>query len=201
MARDNSSDCNDNAAQPPGKEGSMTMTVSQFRDEWADREAIRDCLWRYARGIDRSDEAMLRSAYWPDATDDHGGLFSGSATDFIDRAAKNFPNRDRTTMHLISNMIIRLDGSRAKAESYVYAIESSPNAEGQMRDIVCAARYLDHFERRGDEWRIAQRTVAIDWFREYPDAPDWVVGPFGLGETSRGGPKPEDKSYCWLGLA
>ena len=37
-----------------------------------DREAIRDCLYRYCRGIDRADEAALRSAYWPDATDCHG---------------------------------------------------------------------------------------------------------------------------------
>ena len=49
----------------------MSMTVSQFRDELADREAIRDCLYRYARGMDRCDEEMLRSAYWEDALDDH----------------------------------------------------------------------------------------------------------------------------------
>lgn len=39
--------------------------------ELLDREAIRDCLYRYCRGIDRGDEAALRSTYWPDAHDNH----------------------------------------------------------------------------------------------------------------------------------
>ena len=39
--------------------------------ELLDREAIRDCIYRYCRGIDRADEASLRSSYRPDATDRH----------------------------------------------------------------------------------------------------------------------------------
>ena len=38
----------------------MRWTVSQFRDELADREAIRHCLLRYARGVDRIDEDCRR---------------------------------------------------------------------------------------------------------------------------------------------
>ena len=37
-----------------------------------DREAIRDCLYRYCRGIDRADEDARRSAEWPDVRDCHG---------------------------------------------------------------------------------------------------------------------------------
>ena len=50
-----------------------------------DREAIRDCLYLYCRGIDRLDEKALRAAYWPDATDSHGA-YKGSAAGFIDMA-------------------------------------------------------------------------------------------------------------------
>jgi SnoaL-like domain len=32
-----------------------------------DRETIRDCLARVARGEDRRDAVLLSSAYWPDA--------------------------------------------------------------------------------------------------------------------------------------
>ena len=94
----------------------MTITVSQFRDEWADREAIRDCIWRYARGIDRVDEEMLRSVYWPDATDEHAGMFSGPASEFVDWSMQNLPTMG-DTCHLITNLLIRLDGDKAKVES------------------------------------------------------------------------------------
>src|SRR5580698_9856083 len=176
----------------------MTITVSQMREEWADREAIRDCLLRYSRGIDRGDEDMLRSAHWPDATDDHAGMFSGRATDYIDMAVKNAPTRFPTA-HFVTNEIIRIDGDQAKVESYVYAVHVGMTIKGVQRDVVAAARYLDRFERRDDEWRIAARVVTIDWFREYDGVADWQAGPFGNVEASRGASRPHDKSYSWLG--
>ena len=47
-----------------------------------DKQAIQDVLVRYCRGVDRCDLEMLRSAYWEDATDDHGSL-SGNAWEFV----------------------------------------------------------------------------------------------------------------------
>jgi len=38
----------------------------------ADKEEIRDALFRYCRGIDRGDAAMMRSAYHADAIEHHG---------------------------------------------------------------------------------------------------------------------------------
>lgn len=103
-------------------------------------------------------------------------------------------------MHFVTNPLIRIDGNTAAVESYVYAIHSGMEIEGEERDLIVSARYLDRFERRGDEWRIAARVVAIDWFREYPDSADWEVGPFGMGDAARGRAKPVDKSYAWLRL-
>jgi ketosteroid isomerase-like protein len=176
----------------------MTLTVSQFRDESADREAIRDCIWRYCRGVDRADEAMLRSAYWPDAIDEHAGLYSGPAKDFIDQSVTNLHTLG-DTMHYVTNMLIRIEGDTAKAESYYYAIHRLEN-DGPVRDVIGCGRYLDRFEKRADEWRIAHRVVAIDWFRDYGDSGDWAVGPFGLGDASRGKRGPQDLSSSWLDL-
>lgn len=176
----------------------MTLTVSQLKEEWADREAIRDCIYRYTRGIDRVDEEMLRSAYWPDAIDEHAGLYSGPSSDFIDQAVQNLPTAG-DTVHSVSNVLIRIEGDGARTESYYYAIQRF-ETDGRPHDVICAGRYLDRFEKRGDEWRIIHRSVAIDWFREYADACDWTKGPFGLGDASRGLKGPGDASYTWLGL-
>ena len=62
------------------------MTVSHEKiAELVDREAIRDCIYRYCRGVDRADEAALRSAYWPDAIDQHGS-YSGPVEGFFEWA-------------------------------------------------------------------------------------------------------------------
>lgn len=177
----------------------MTRTISDFRNELADREAIRDCLLRYTRGIDRADEAMLRSAYWPDATDDHAGMFTGLAEDYIAQAVRNAPTRCPTS-HILTNEMIRIDGATAQVESYVYGIHVGMELGGVARDVIAAARYLDRFERRDDEWRIAARVVVIDWYREYDDTLDWRIGPFGMGDGGRGRSRPQDKSYSWLGM-
>ena len=43
----------------------MTTPVSKIANELADREAIRECLYRYCRGVDRLDAKMVRSAIGP----------------------------------------------------------------------------------------------------------------------------------------
>jgi len=63
-----------------------------------------------------------------------------------------------------------------------------------MRDTIGSGRYLDQFERRGNEWRVARRLVVVDWFREYADSADWGRGPFGM-KVVPGGRHPNDESY------
>lgn len=127
-----------------------------------DREAIRDALYRYARGIDRADEAALRSAYWPDATDRHGA-YSGPAAGFIDQALPRLRAGGRG-VHQITNVLIELLGDQAAVESCFFALQTTAAAPAQAT-LLCG-RYLDRFERRGGEWRIAERTVVYDWIDE-----------------------------------
>src|SRR5262249_19382228 len=142
-----------------------------------DREAIRDCLYRYSRAIDRLDEELMRSAYWPDAIDTHLE-FVGNVEELIAWAFPKMRAMDQN-IHIIGNILMRVEGKTARVESYFYGIQRVEIA-GIMRDIVASGRYLDHFERRGEEWRIAKRLVMTDWFREFPDSADWSNGPFGM---------------------
>lgn len=174
----------------------MVKTASQFRDELGDREAIRDCLYRYARGIDRCDEEMLRSAYWENAIDDHLE-FSGTREEFLAYALPPMRQMDQRH-HIIANILIRLDGARASVESYFYGYQRMRGPDGKPRDYVGAGRYLDVFERRDDEWRIAKRLVMTDWFREFDDSADWAKGFLGM-RVEPGVLHPDDRSYNYLG--
>ena len=127
-----------------------------------DREAIRDCLFRYCRGIDRADEAMLRSTYWPDATDCHGA-YRGSADGFVAQAIPRLQRGGRG-VHQVSNVLIELHGDVAAAESSFLALQVGA-AQPQLETFL-AGRYVDRFEKRGSEWRVAERIVVYDWIEE-----------------------------------
>lgn len=174
----------------------MTTSTSRIAAELADREAIRECLYRYSRGVDRLDADMLRSAYWPEAIDNHLE-FRGNVEEFI---AWSFPVMGAMdqTMHMIGNVLIAIDADKADVESYFYGYHRV-TMEGTKRDVIGAGRYLDKFERRDDEWRIIERLVMTDWFREYPDSADWEAGLLGL-KIDIGRRYPEDQSYSLLNL-
>jgi hypothetical protein len=173
----------------------VIKTVSQIKDELADREAIRECLYRYSRGTDRCDEEMLRSAYWEDAIDDHLA-FRGTREELIAWMLPTMLNGMDQTLHMIGNIYIQLDGDVANVESYFYGIHRIRSENGPW-DTIGAGRYLDRFEKRNDEWRIAKRVVMTDWFRDYPDSADWEKGPFGM-QVEPGKRHPEDLSYQFL---
>jgi ketosteroid isomerase-like protein len=170
----------------------MTTKVSRILEELADREAIRECLCRYARGVDRLDADLVRSAYWPDCQDEHMG-FTGNAEEFIAWSFPVMASMDQT-LHMLANVLVSLRGDEADAEAYFYGIHRVNLPDGSKSDVIGAGRYLDTFERRDDEWRIIRRLVVTDWFRQYPDSADWSQGMLGI-MVDPGGRFPEDESY------
>jgi SnoaL-like domain len=178
----------------------MKVKVSDLRDEIAEREAIRHCLMRYCRGIDRCDPELIRSVYWPDAVDHHLE-FTGSPEEFIDYCIPLMQQGMDQTMHTLGNILISIDGKTAEVESYFQAFHRIKGSEtAAAYDLIVAGRYLDVFAAREDEWRISNRLVVVDWFRQYPDSADWSAGPLGQ-QLSPGGRKPEDPSYVLAGLS
>ena len=142
-----------------------------------DRVEIEDCLMRYCHAIDRCDAELLRSVYWPDAIDDHV-FCRGNAEAFVDFCMPILKSRDQT-MHSVSNILMRIEGSEARVESYFQAYERAHRKDGMPNDITMFGRYLDRMEKRGGEWRIAERKVVLDWWRVWDDSADWQRGLFG----------------------
>lgn len=170
----------------------MTESVQQFAQELADREAIRECIYRYARGVDRCDEELMRQAYWPDGVDEHMS-FVGSREKYLEWSLPILRNMDQT-MHFVGNILIRIEGAQASVETYFQAIHRVKDGDRRF-DVISAGRYVDKFEKRQDIWRVLRRRTVIDWFREYPDSADWERGILGM-VVAPGKRYPDDISYA-----
>lgn len=161
----------------------IAATMETALRRLVDKDEIKDVLFTYCRGIDRCDEALLRSVYHPGATDDHG-LFAGTAEAFVDwllPVLQGFA----ATQHTLGNILIALDGDRAHVESYYNAFHRVPEPSGD-RDVIVAGRYVDDFERRAGVWKIRARQVLCDWTRNEAAAAskEWQEQ-FKRGERSR----------------
>ncbi len=154
-----------------------------------DKQEITEVLARYCRAIDRLDEELLRSVYWPDGYDDHMS-FAGPVAEFIPEAIKSCARIFKSTVHSISNILIEVEGDVARSETYFISFNRlSERRDGREYDRITCARYLDRFERRNGEWRIARRLVVTDWNRVDPVGESEVWGK-AVGLRSR-----EDPAY------
>lgn len=163
-----------------------------------DKQAITEVLLRYSRAIDRRDFDLLRRVYWPDAIDDHA-VMRGTVEEFV---AYSIPFLEGVvTSHAISNILIDLgDDGEAFSECYFSALHDFP-AEGSKRwERTVGGRYVDCMSRRDGEWRIAARTVVVDWYREGESSACWDSGRYA-NLPNRGGVKPNDPLYLLNPLA
>jgi hypothetical protein len=135
---------------------SVTDELQAMRDKAAIAEVVR----RYCRGVDRLDTEMILSAYHPDGYDDHGELKGGPA-EFVAELVPLLRKSYTSTSHNICNQLIELDGDRALSESYLIAVHNT-EADGVQWQEIVFGRYVDRFERRDGDWRIAHRVVVID---------------------------------------
>ncbi|WP_077086182.1 nuclear transport factor 2 family protein [Mycobacterium rhizamassiliense] len=127
-----------------------------------DRAEIYDCMQRYARGIDRQDRALLRSAYHDGAVDDHVG-FVGVVDDFIDWALAYHGTQTRY-QHFLLNHTADIDGDVAHAETYYLFIGTDREPANHM--TLSGGRYVDRLERRDGRWAIADRVCVVEFTSE-----------------------------------
>lgn len=171
------------------------MDEPSLRVVW-DHLQIQQVMARYCRAIDRCDLALLKGVYWDDAIDNHG-IFNGNALEFAEFIIPMLQSM-RCTMHRISNTLIQIDGDRAAVEIYVEAYHLADGENGAQQDIVVGGRYVDRFERRGGEWRIAHRTFVHDW-NQNPAATVVWDGPLYGKLDVRGRRDRDDPSYALFG--
>lgn len=159
-------------------------------DELASRIEIEHVLVRYCRGVDRGDAQILASVYHPDAIDEHGP-FRGLGTELAKLLGFTDDEPTAGGHHHLHNVYIEFDGGDdARVESYVMAYHPRRHEAGHDELLVFAGRYLDRFQRRDGEWKIANRRVVSDWHRVDPLDPPMDGYPVG-----HKGPPGADLSY------
>ena len=129
-----------------------------------DRMEIQDCLFRYVRGVDRKNWALVRSAYHTDAYDDHGN-YKGGIDGFIESLVKRHgPDSAVLEAYFITHQ--RLSPSAGDAR--LAYLRGAPIGPDQAVETEVIGRYVDRMTRKDGAWRIAHRTVVFEVLRGQP---------------------------------
>ena len=138
----------------------------------ADKQELYELVVRYCRAIDRVDEELLLSCYFADSTQDHGA-FKGPIPGLVEHLRKRALDADQGPLqHAVTNCLFDVRGDVAYGETYIRTVMT--DADGGA--LLGFGRYVDRFERRDGEWRIANRRVIIDVPRAGMSHGDFVSG-------------------------
>jgi hypothetical protein len=124
--------------------------------ELLDRDSIWQVLQRMARGLDRVDNDLVLSCYWPEAIDDHNH-FVGRPEGFV-RYAERMTLSFESCQHGLLTHNCELAGDEAHCETYYLFTAHA----AEPPHFMSTGRYIDHFQKRSEEWRILNRVTIVD---------------------------------------
>lgn len=157
-------------------------------DDVIAKQEITDLVGRYMCGLDRLDRQLLRSTFHDDANTDYG-FFQGGPDAFVEMAYNALQDH-LANHHMIGQVNIDLEGDVAFGEVYFQAFHRIVT-EGEERDLFISGRYVDRYEKRDGEWKIAFRSEVNDWARNDPATDDY----FQTNTQSLRGARLDDASY------
>jgi len=141
-----------------------------------DRETIREVIGLYAHAIDRRRWDIMAKLFHDDAIFGFGPI-QGDWRGFVEQA-RAVIDPCLATQHQLGQTLFGFEGEIiAHCETYMTAMHTVPAGypmaevfpdKGKTYSAVIAGRYIDRFEQRDGEWRIAARSGVYDWreFRE-----------------------------------
>lgn len=121
-----------------------------------DALAVRDLLYRYARGVDRRDLALVRACFAPGARYE-GALAHGTVEDML-AALPAAMQRYASTLHVMGEPFVEWAADTARSTTPALAYHVLPDPPGGLCTV--AVRYDDVLERTPAGWRIVARRVA-----------------------------------------
>ncbi|MEM1142448.1 MAG: nuclear transport factor 2 family protein [Pseudomonadota bacterium] len=175
------------------------------------KQEIVEVTMRYARAIDRMDEALLRGVFHPGS--EHNHFYAGPSSDPERPASEDDPgdfvrfafqvlSGHTHTHHQLGNHLVELDSeTQARCECYFTAYhrmralgdhQAGADAFETEMDFFVGGRYIDRFELRDGAWKIIQRTGMTDWMRIEPPT---SRGTSGIDQNTISRRYPEDILY------
>ena len=126
------------------------------------KQAIRDQLSRYCRGLDRMDKEMAYGVFHADCKAHYFDIYEGTGHGFVDWVWKAHEGMERHS-HQITNVLTEVSGERASSEAYVtVALWTLPDERGDQLEFLSRGRYLDRWSRREGRWAIDERLHVVD---------------------------------------
>ncbi len=126
--------------------------------ELLDQQQISRLLYLYAEMVDHREWKKMDQIFALEATIDYTST-GGQAGPFretlawLDRALESWP----LNLHVVSNVLIEVDGDTATSRCYFHAPMGRNTADGDQFVINNSGRYLDRLVRTADGWRIVER--------------------------------------------
>ncbi len=143
-----------------------------------DRALIEDLQARYLFAFDFGDPEGYAGTFAPDGILDFGwGEIKGReaiAKFIVDGRKRNEETRAKTPAgqrppvgrHVISNMVIRIDGNKARAQSYWSHMTSGPDGRG---GVDFFGHYEDELTKVNGDWLFARRRIYNE------SVPEWAA--------------------------
>jgi uncharacterized protein (TIGR02246 family) len=126
-----------------------------------EKEAIRDLMSAYCFHVDNGEFDQFAALFAQDGIFEAGPLGKlrgrNAIRDFITAQVPR-PGEGPARKHCTLNHIIRVNGSEARADSYIVVLRES--GEGIIASL--AGRYEDLLVKEGGEWRFKLRRIHFD---------------------------------------
>ncbi|XAZ30067.1 nuclear transport factor 2 family protein [Paenarthrobacter ureafaciens] len=174
----------------------------------ADRLEIQHRVLQFGRSVDRKDFQALHEVFHPDAYADQG-LFKGSPAEFIEFVSARHQTIDFSSHHVGNVFIEFASDDEAFVESYAFVWQSvTPSASALAGvsgddapfEMIGENRYVDHFTRRDDRWRIQSRLVVPGSMMRVPSEGAAMQLKDGFAQYARDERDPAEELRTRLGL-
>ena len=130
----------------------------------SDRDQITNLIYRYAELIDDGDFAGVGELLGRAELTFEGYTTAVTGAEAVaglyTSTTRRFDDGTPATKHVMTNVIVEVDGEQASSRSYFTVLQAVPGELGLQP--VIAGRYRDRFIRENDTWRFSAMHVIVD---------------------------------------